>query len=140
VQFNAYLNFNGNCEEAFKFYAQCFNAKIESLFSYQDSPMAEQVPPEWRSKTMHATLTIGNATLMGCDTPPGRYQQPTGFSVTIGVTNIPEAERLFHALAENGKVEMPIQETFWSARFGMLVDRFGIPWMINCEQAAQRGA
>ena len=70
---------------------------------------------------------------MGFDAPPGRYEAPKGFSVSIGIADPVEAERIFHALAENGTVRMPIQKTFWSARFGMLVDRFGIPWMINCE-------
>ena len=72
---------------------------------------------------------------MGSDVPPDRYEEPKGFSVSLQINDPAEAERLFHALAENGKVEMPIQQTFWAARFGMLVDRFGIPWMVNCEQA-----
>jgi PhnB protein len=140
VQLNAYLHFNGNCEEAFKFYAHIFNGKIEAMFPHEGSPAAQQVPPEWRSKIMHARLVIGNATLMGSDVQPQHYHQPSGFSVNIGVNDVAEAERLFHSLSENAKITMPLQETFWAARFGMLVDRFAIPWMVNCEQAAQRGA
>jgi PhnB protein len=70
---------------------------------------------------------------MGADAPPGRYEAPKGFSVSIGIKDPVEAERIFHALAEDGTVQMPIQKTFWASRFGMLVDRFGIPWMVNCE-------
>lgn len=140
MQFNAYLNFSGNCEEAFKFYAQCFNGKIEAMIPHEGTPAAAHVPPEWRSKILHARLLIGDAVLMGSDAPPQHYRQPAGFSVNIGVNSVAEAERLFHSLAENGKVQMPLQETFWAARFGMLVDRFGIPWMINCEQTASRAA
>jgi len=73
---------------------------------------------------------------MGSDAPPGRYEEPKGFSVSVQIKDPAEAERIFQALAENGKVQMPIQQTFWAARFGMLMDQFGIPWMINCEQAS----
>jgi PhnB protein len=83
---------------------------------------------------MHASLKAAGAVLMGSDAPPDRYKKPEGISVSIHVKEPAEAERIFHALAENGSVQMPIQETFWSVRFGMLVDRFGIPWMVNCEQ------
>ena len=79
---------------------------------------------------------MGDEVLMGSDAPPDRYEAMRGFSVTIGVNDPTEAERIFHALAESGTVRMPIQETFWAVRFGMLVDRFGTPWMINCERAA----
>jgi PhnB protein len=94
------------------------------------------VPSEWRNKILHARLVIGDQVLMGSDAPPEHYQKPQGFSVSIGLKDTAEAERIFHALAEKGTVQMPIQETFWAARFGMLVDQFGTPWMINCEKAA----
>jgi PhnB protein len=98
--------------------------------------MAEHVPPEWRSKIMHARLSVGDEILMGSDAPPDRYEQMKGFSVTLGIDDPRDAERVFHALSKNGTVQMPIQKTFWAARFGMLVDQFGTPWMINCERAA----
>jgi|SRR3954453_4510773 len=129
-----YLTFNGNCEQAFRFYEQCLGAKIVSMVPHEGTPAAEHVPPEWRSKIMHATLVAGNTKLMGSDAPPDQYQQVHGISVAIGVSDPAEGERVFQALAENGTVQMPYQKTFWSAGFGMLVDRFGIPWMINCEQ------
>jgi len=84
---------------------------------------------------LHARLMIGDKAVMGSDAPPERYENPQGFSVALGIDGPAEAERIFHVLAENGTVTMPIQQTFWAARFGMLVDRFGIPWMVNCEQA-----
>jgi len=134
MQVNAYLYFNGRCEEAFKFYEQLFGGKIEAMFPHKGTPVEQQTPPEWLDKIMHARLTIGSDVLMGSDAPPGHYHDGSkGYSVSIGLNDPQEAERIFHALAENGKVNMPIQQTFWAARFGMLVDRFGIPWMINCE-------
>ncbi|NEQ19614.1 MAG: VOC family protein [Microcoleus sp. SIO2G3] len=136
MKLNPYLMFNGQCKAALKFYEQCLGAKIEAMMTYGESPMAEQTPPESRNKIMHAHFTVNNQELMGADSPPEQYEEPKGFSVLLGVDNPVEAERLFHALAENGTVRMPIQQTFWAARFGMLVDQFGIPWMINCDQAA----
>ena len=91
------------------------------------------MPPEWHKRILHATLRVGDQVLMGADAPPGRYQKPQGFSVTLGLKDQAEAERIFKALAEKGTVEMALQQTFWAGRFGVLVDRFGIPWTINCE-------
>jgi PhnB protein len=136
MKLNAYLNFNGDCAAAFKFYERCFGGKIAFMQTHGDSPMAGQVPPDWRDKIMHATLQVGDAVLMGSDAPPPHYQKPQGLFVSVGVAMPEEADRVFNALAENGSVQMPIQKTFWSVRFGMLVDRFGIPWMVNCGQAA----
>ena len=136
MQVNPHLTFNGQCEAAFKFYERCLGGKIANMTPYAGTPAAEHVPAEWRNKILHATLTVGDTVLMGADAPPGRYEAPKGFSVVLQMKEPVEAERIFHALAENGTVSMPIQKTFWSARFGMLVDQFGIPWTINCEQAA----
>ena len=85
---------------------------------------------------MHARLVVGDKVLMGSDAPPEHYEGPKGFSVSLTINDLADAERIFHALAENGTVRMPLQETFWAVRFGMLVDRFGIPWMVNCERPA----
>jgi len=136
MQLNPYLLFNGQCETAFKFYEKCLGGKIEAMVLHEGTPAADQVPAEWRKKILHARLVVGDQVLMGSDAPPDRFQKPQGFSVSLGVKDPAEAERIFLALAENGKVRMPIQKTFWAARFGMLVDRFGIPWMVNCEKAA----
>ena len=136
MQLNPYLMFDGRCEAAFKFYERVLGGKIEGIMTYGSSPIAEQTPPEWRNKIMHARLSVGDKILMASDAPPDRHEAMKGFSVTISVDDPGEAERIFHALSEAGTVQMPIQKTFWAARFGMLVDQFGTPWMINCEQAA----
>jgi PhnB protein len=136
MQFNAYLMFSGQCQEAFQFYGQLLGGQIAAMFSHVGTPAEQSVPPEWRDKIMHARLQVGDNVLMGMDAPPERYTEPKGFFVQLAVPDQAEAERIFHALAENGTVRMPLQQTFWAARFGMLVDRFGIPWMVNCDLAA----
>lgn len=139
MQVNPYLFFDGQCEEAFKFYEKLLGGKIESMLRHEDTPAANHVPSEWRSKIIHARLVIGDQIVMASDAPP-EHQKPQGFSVNISVENPAEAERIFNALKEDGKVTMPFGETFWALRFGMLVDRIGIPWMVNCEKAAQKAA
>jgi PhnB protein len=134
MQVNPYLIFNGNCEEAFKFYEKLLGGKITGLMTHENSPAASQVSPDWQGKIMHAHMTVGNWVLMGSDAPPEHFQKPQGFSVSLGVKDEAEAERVWAGLAEGATVGMPLQKTFWSARFGMLTDRFGIPWMINCDQ------
>lgn len=139
MKLNPYLMFNGQCEEAFKFYEQCLGGKITAMMTYGESPessMTEQMSDEWRNKIMHAGLMIDNQELMGSDSPPNYHETPQGFSVTINLEDPENAERIFNALADQGTVRMPFQQTFWAYRFGMLVDRFGIPWMINCDQPA----
>jgi PhnB protein len=136
VQFNAYLNFDGRCEEAFEFYEQCFGGKIESMIKHEGTPAEKFVPPDWRNKIMHTQLNIGDQVLMGSDAPPEHYEIPKGFSVSVQMKDPAEAERVFNALAVNGTVRMALSQTFWSVRFGMCVDRFGIPWIINCTQVA----
>ena len=133
MQLNPYLFFNGNCETAFKFYEQHLGGKIESMMTHAGTPAEAQTPPEWRDKILHASMSVGGTILMGSDAPPGHFQQPQGFSISLGIKDAAEADRLFQALSENGKVSMPIQKTFWATRFGMVTDQFGIPWMINCE-------
>ena len=134
-----YLYFDGQCKEAFKFYEQCLGGKIVALMTYgdtpTDSPMAEQVSPESHHKIMHAHLRAGDVELMGSDSPPEYFEKPQGFSVSLQFDNPVEGERIFQALAENGTVRMPFEETFWASRFGMLVDQFGTPWMVNCAPA-----
>lgn len=135
MQLNPYLTFNGQCEAAFKFYEQCLGGKIVMMMTHGDSPMAEQTAEAWRDKILHAQLTIGDIVLMGSDAPPDYFEKPQGFSVNLQFEDIAETERVFQALAEGGTVRMPIQETFWAKRFGMFVDRFGTPWMVNCSEA-----
>src|SRR5580704_6539534 len=110
MQINPYLVFNGRCEAAFKFYEKCLGGKIEAIFTFGQSPMAEQVPAEWGSKVMHARMNIDGMILLGSDPPPDRYQPPQGFSVSLSVKDPAETERIFHELEQNGKVQMPIQK------------------------------
>jgi PhnB protein len=137
MQLNPYLFFNGQCQAAFKFYEQCLGGKIVEMMTYGESQMAEQTPPEQLDRIMHAQLAVGDMVLMGADDCPiERFEEPKGFYVLLQFNDPEEAERIFKMLSENGTVRMTIQETFWAARFAMFVDRFGTPWMINCDRAA----
>jgi len=133
MRINTYVMFNGRCEEAFRFYEKALGGKIVAMMTHKGTPAEQHVPANWGEKIIHAALSVGDQMLMGSDSPPEHYQKPAGFSVALHVKDPAEAERYFNALADKGAVTMPIAETFWSPRFGMLVDRFGIPWMINTE-------
>ena len=137
MQLNNYLVFDGRAEEAFKFYETALRGKIVAVFKHADTPAAAHVPADWQDKLMHISLQAGKSLLMGSAAPPDRYKKPQGFSVSVQIDDPAEAERVFAALSEGAKVTMPIQQTFWAVRFGMLTDRFDIPWMINCEGAKQ---
>jgi PhnB protein len=134
MQLNPYLSFNGQCEAAFKFYADVLGGQILATMTYGETPMADQTTREFRGKIAHTRMTVGGTTLMGSDSPPDRFEPMKGITIALGIDEPAEAERVFHALAAGGSVTMPIQETFWARRFGMLTDRFGTPWMINCEK------
>jgi PhnB protein len=140
MQVTTYLSFNGQCEAAFKFYEQCLGGQIGPIFRYAGSPMANTVPADWSEKVMHGSVTVGGQVLMGGDVAPDRYEQPKGVSLSIQITSADEAERIFRALAEDGKVVVPLEKTFWAERFGMIVDRFGIPWLVNCDLSEQQAA
>lgn len=136
MQLNPYLTFDGQCEAAFRFYAQCLGGEIAALSTFGETPACDHVPPEFHDKIMHARLLLGDQVLMGSDTTPAHpYEGIKGCAIALNVATTAEAERIFHALAAAGTVQMPLGETFWATRFGMLVDRFGVSWMINCEQA-----
>lgn len=135
MQMNPYLLFTGQCEEAFKFYEKLLGGKIEFMMTHADTPAENHVPPEWRDKIMHVRMSTPGGVLMGSDAPPGHQAKPQGFSVSVSVGDPAEADRIFNALADGATaVSMPIQETFWARRFGMVTDRYGIPWMVNCEK------
>ena len=133
MQMIPYLSFKGQCEAAFTFYAQCLRGQLGPLFRYAGSPAESQVPADWQDKVMHGSVTVGEQVLMGADMAPAHYEAPQGFSLSLQLESPEEAERIFRELAEDGKIQMPLEKTFWAERFGMLVDRFGIPWSINCE-------
>lgn len=130
-----YLFFNGTCEEAFKFYARVLGAKIDAMLPYKDMPGDQAAPPEMRDKIMHARMSIGEQAIMASDLSSDRFHKPQGFNVTLNVGKPDEAERIFKDLSDGAQeIEMPMGETFWAQRFGALVDRYGTPWMINCEK------
>ena len=129
-----YLNFKGDCAAAFAFYAQVLGGRIAMMQTHGESPAREFAPADWHDKIMHARLEIGDRVLMGSDAPPSHYARPQGIHVSINVQSAGEGERIFKALAEGGTITMPFEKTFWSPGFGMTVDRFGTPWMVNSEQ------
>jgi PhnB protein len=137
MQLIPYLSFKGDCEAAFTFYEQCLGGQLGSIFRYAGTSLADQVPAGWQDKVMHGSLTLGGQVLMGADVAPEGYEAPRGFSLSLQIESTAEAERVFHELARDGTVNMPLEKTFWAERFGMVVDRFGIPWLINCEGTEQ---
>jgi PhnB protein len=134
MQLNPYLFVKGDCKEAFTFYEKVLRGKIIAMMTHGETPAAEHTTPEWQDKIIHARMTFGDQVLMASDAPPEHHRPMQGFSVSLSVEEPAEADRIFNAFSEGGEVTMPIQETFWAHRFGMLVDRFGTPWMINCEK------
>jgi PhnB protein len=136
MKWNPYLAFNGQCEKAFKFYEKCLGGKIVAMITYADMPSGQPVAAEHAKRIMHARLLAGDQVLMGGDAFPGMpYEGVKGCSVAVQIEKPDAADRLFKALSENGTVTMPMQETDWAIRFGMLTDQFGVPWMVNCEKA-----
>ena len=102
------------------------------LMKYGDSPLAGQTPIQWHQRVIHVTFSWGDHTLQGADALPETYSRPQGFSVMLNIDSAVEAERIFNALSAEGTVQIPLQESFWASRFGVLVDQFGTPWTINC--------
>ena len=129
MQTSVYLNFNGECEAALEFYAKTLGGKIEALMRWADMPGAD-VPSEMAQRVMHAHLKVGETDVLAADSPPENYSAPQGFNVTLDVDSDDDAERIFAELGGGGKVTMAMTETFFAHRFGMVTDRFGIPWMV----------
>lgn len=130
-----YLYFDGCCAEALEFYRKTLGAEVTLLMHYKDSPDPAMCSPGTMDKVMHASFRLGDATLMASDGRCEGKPKFEGFSVSLRVASSDEAERLFAALGEGGQVLMPLMETFFSPRFGMVADRFGVPWMVLVEQA-----
>ena len=131
-----FLGFNGNTHEAMAFYAQALGGKVTSELKYRDMPPMENtdgcgpMPPDTLDQVAHSQLQVGSAILMAADGPPVPGENST--TVNIEVDSVHDAERIFAALAEGGQIRMPIGETFWAHRWGLLIDRYGKPWMVNC--------
>ena len=135
-----HLHFQGTCAEAFRFYAEVFGGEIVFAMTYGESPAGEQTPKDFRDKIIHSRLDFGGQFLLGCDAPKERFQAPQGFNVMAAIEEPQEAARAFKALSEGGTITMPFAETFWAKGFGMCTDRFGIPWMVNCEKPLENVA
>ena len=135
MKVDIHLHFKGNCEEAFKFYSQLLRGKIESMFRYGDSPAAAKMPPGYQDKLVHATLILGDQHIAGADVADD-YCKPQGFQLIVQLDDLEEGQRVFDQLAKGGEVEMAFQKTFWSPGYGIVRDRFGVPWEINVAGAS----
>ena len=132
---NPYLFFDGNCKQAFAFYEKAINARVEDIMTWGEGPMADDASPEMRERVMHGSFLLGDERVMASDEMPADAYKPiNGIRVVINADSPEDAERFFANLSEGGKVDMPMEETFWAKRFGMLTDQFGVPWMINCDK------
>src|SRR5690242_14612662 len=130
MQLINYLGFNGTCEEAFNFYAGVFKVKVAAMINHEGAPAEANVLEEWKKKIMHARLDLPDgAVLMGGDAPEGQFKGHSGFCINIAMKDTAEATRIFNELAEGGKTNVPLAQTFWAKLFGMCLDRFGVPWM-----------
>jgi PhnB protein len=130
MKLNTYLNYGGNCAQAFRFYEQHLGGKIAAMMTRAEMPGASDVPPELRNTVLYACIALGETKLMGSDVPPERFQPMRSAYLSLRVDSTAEAERLHALLAEGGEIFMPLQETFFAFRFSMLRDRFGTSWMI----------
>ena len=131
MQTCTYLLFDGQCEEAFNLYADLLGGEIVAMLTQGDTPGMPNPPAGWEDKIMHAFMKVGDRDIMASDVPPHDYSTPQGFSVQLSVDSASEAKRIFDGLADGGTVTLPLGKTPWAEQFGMLVDRFGVPWMIN---------
>lgn len=132
-----HLCFDGQCEAAFTFYQEVFGGELATLKRYGDTPMGQSVPDDWQTRIAHATLVWPGYELLGADVLPEQFQAPQGFIIAVGVEEPAKARDLFDALAFGATIITPFESTFWTAGYGMLVDQFGIPWEINCEEPVE---
>jgi PhnB protein len=137
MQLYTYLNYGGNCAQAFRFYEQHLGGKITMMMTHGESPNQEQVPPGWKDAILHARMEIGGTELLAADIPPDRFQPMRSAYLTLTVDSNEEAERVYALLSESGQIFMPMQETFFAHRFAMLRDRFGTSWMLLHERPRQ---
>jgi PhnB protein len=134
MQLFTYLNYGGNCRQAFEFYAEHLGGKITMLTTHSEQPDGDQVPAGWRDAVLHGRIELGNTTIFGADIPPDRFQPMRSAYLSLVADSVDEAERTYAILAEGGQIFMPMAETFFARRFAMLRDRFGTSWMILYER------
>lgn len=130
MKLTTYLNYGGNCEEAFRFYEQHLGGTITFLMRHGDMPGGERPKPEWKDKVLHASLALGGTELLGADVPSPPFQPMRSAYLTLTFDTTPEAERVYQLLADGGEIFMPMGETFFAHRFAMLRDKFGTSWML----------
>jgi PhnB protein len=130
MQLNTYLNYGGNCEQAFRFYEEHLGGKVTMLMRHGEQPSASNVAPEWKNAVLHARMTLGGTELFGADIPPDRFQPMRSAYLSLSVDSVEEAERVYALLTDGGQIFMKIEETFFASRFAMLRDRFGTSWMV----------
>jgi len=134
MKLHTYLNYGGNCEQAFRFYEQHLGGKITAMMTHAEQPDSKNVPPDWLKSILYARMTIGETELMGSDVPPERFQPMRSVYLSLTVASSEEAEKIHALLSEGGEIFMPMQETFFALRFSMLRDKFGTSWMIIHER------
>ena len=130
MQLNTYLNYGGNCEQAFRFYEQHLGGHVTFLMRHGEQPGGAPAAADWKDKVLHAQMDLGGTALMGADIPPDRFQPMRSAYLSLTLESTEEAERVYALLAENGQIFMPMEETFFATRFAMLRDRFGTSWML----------
>ena len=134
MKVQAYVTFGGRCEEALEFYKKAVGAEVKNLLRWKDSPdAAMQPPPGYEEKVMNASFRIGDTELMADDGMGAKEVEFKGMTLALSVADDAEAKRVFTALGEGGRVQMPLARTFWTSSFGMLTDKFGVPWMVNVD-------
>jgi PhnB protein len=133
MRISPHLCFDGQCRQAMHLYQQILGGTIQTMLTYGETPSASSIDSQWHDRILHSTLVIGDIELTGVDLPPESYQRPQGFFVTLTVRGAAQAKVVFDALSAGGTVQMPFQKTFWSEGFGVLVDRFWVPWEINTD-------
>ena len=129
-----YLNYGGNCREAFEFYAAHLGGKITMLTTHDQQPNADSIPSEWKKAVLHARIELGDTTVLGADIPPDRFQPMRSAYLSLFVDSVDEAERIYALLSDGGQIFMPMEENFFAKRFAMLRDRFGTSWMLLHER------
>jgi len=138
MKLNTYLNYGGNCAQAFRFYEEHLGGKITMMMTHGEQPDGANVPPERQKDILHARITLGGTELLAADVPPERFQPMRSAYLSLSVDSIEEAERIHALLSDGGQIFMPMEETFFAFRFSMLRDKFGTSWMIICERPMPR--
>jgi PhnB protein len=130
MKLNTYLNYGGNCKEAFQFYEKHLGGKITMMMTHGEQPNAADVPPDWKNAILHARMTLGGTELLAADIPPDRFQPMRSAYLSLALDSIEEAERVYKLLSDGGEIFMPMEETFFAFRFAMLRDKFGTSWLL----------